>query len=149
MQEYDQNDVDGDLRNWGRFMADQWIEHHLLIAPPPTSEGYIAPMVVYDDPEPVKMPIDHKSGRISEHIVVAIGCECGGFDSYRVLVHYYTRLIFHDCTQDERYSRLSRHMHTSFPGAQRMLTDAQWKFWDRKQTITGLMKVLAVSSKIQ
>ena len=143
MPEYDHKKTELDLRNWGRYTQDQWLVHHLLIAPPPTSEGYVAPVVAYDDPEPARMPIDHQAGRVAEHVIISIGCECGGFDSYRVIVRYYTRLIFHECTHEQRLKRLSKHMHTSFPGAERMLADAQWKFWDRKQTVDSLMKIVA------
>ena len=131
------------LMNWGRAMVDSYLEHHLLIAPPPTSEGYRAPMVVYDEPEPIKTPVDLIDAKVSEHVIVAIGCEYGGFDVYRVLVKYYTRLVFCECTQEERLKRLSRHMRCSYPGARRMLNDAQILFWDRRQTIDGLMRQVA------
>ena len=103
----------------------------------------MAPMVVYDEPEPAKIPIDHLAGKISEHVIVSIGCEFGGLDSYRVIVRYYTRLAFCECTQEERLKRLSKHMHCSFPSAQRMLKDAQVLFWDRRQTLDGLMRQVA------
>ena len=134
-------DANIDLLNWGRFVNEAWLERNLLIDPPPTSEGYRAPSVAYDEPEPVKMPVDMWAGKVAEHVVVSIGCECGGFDSYRVLVHWYTRLVFAECTRDERYKRLSKQMHSSFKSAQRMHIDAQVKYWDRRLVIDGLMKM--------
>ena len=141
MNETEAKDAELDLRNWGRFVFDGWLENNLLVTPPPTSEGYMAPVVAYDEPEAVKMPVDHWSGRVAEHVVVSIGCECGGFDNYRVLVHWYTRLIFLECTNEQRYKRLSKHMHTSFGGALRMHTDARVRYWDRRQVMDGLMKI--------
>ena len=136
------SDVNHELTNWGRYVTDSWIHHHLLIAPPPTSEGYLAPVVAYDDPEPVRMPIDHDRAILTEWVIVSIGRENGGFDYYRVLVHWYTRLIFAECTQEERTKRLSKHMHTSFTGAHRMLTDARSIYADRMETIDGLRAVM-------
>ena len=135
------------LMNWGRFVRDDWLRHHLLIAPPPTSEGYIAPVVAYDEPEPAKIPIDHIQGRLSEHVVVSIGGEPGGFDSYRVLVHWYTRLMFKDCRHSERFKLLSKHMHCAYPSALIMVRDAQARFWERKQILDGLAKFLKFTCK--
>ena len=128
------------LMNWGRFVHDSWLRHHLLIAPPPTSEGYVAPVVAYDDPEPPKIPIDHHQGQIAEHVVVSIGCEPGGFDHYRVLVRWYTGLVFADCRQAERFKRLSKTMHCAYPNAKIMLRDAQLRYWEQKQVIDGLLR---------
>ena len=129
------------LMNWGRFVHDSWLRHHLLIAPPPTSEGYLAPVVAYDEPEPAKVPIDHRQGILAEHVVVSIGCEDGGFDSYRVLVRWYTSLVFVDCRQDERYKRLSKTMHCAYDSSPIMLKDAQGKYWERKRVLDGLLKL--------
>ena len=141
MADFDYKAVNADLLNWGRYVHDGWLERNLLIMPPPTSDGYMAPVVAYDDPEPVKMPVDHWRGKISEHVVISLGCEVGGFDLYRVLVHWYTRLAFVECTQDDRYKRLSKQMHCSFQGAQRMHLDAQIRYWDLRQVMEGLLKL--------
>lgn len=134
-----QKEAHESLMNWGRYCADNWLEHNLLHSILPTSEGYLAPVVAYDDPEPPRMPIDHHSGMIAEHVVVSIGCEVGGFDYYRALTKVYTRLVFVDCTQEERFKRLSKHLKCSYPGAERMLSDAQKIYWDRRQTMDGLI----------
>ena len=134
----DEINVNHELTNWGRYVTDSWLQHHLMIAPPPTSEGYLAPVVAYDEPEPARIPIDHQRAILTEWVIVSIGREAGGFDYYRVLVHWYTRLVFAECTQEERTKRLSKHMHTSFSGAQRMLTDARAIYADRMETIDGL-----------
>jgi hypothetical protein len=131
----------GDNGHWGRYVRDDWLAHHLLYAPPPTSEGYLAPVVAYDDPEPAKIPIDEQRAKLTEWVIVhEIGVKPDGFDFFRVLVHWYTRLVFVECTQDERYKRLSKQMHTSFDGARRMLTDARTCYADRVATIDGLRK---------
>ena len=136
-----QKEAHESLMNWGRFVRDgPWLRHHLLYTPPPTSEGYQAPVVAYDDPEPTRIPIDHHQGMIAEHVVVSIGCEPGGFDHYRVLVRWYTGLVFVDCRQAERYKRLSKTMHCAYASAEIMLKAAQLQYWDRKQDIDGLLK---------
>jgi len=144
LTEDDEKQAEIDLRNWGRFMFDGWLDDNLLIQPPPTSEGYLAPIVGFDEPEPVKMPIDYWSGQIAEHVIVSIGGECGGFDSYVSLVHWYTRLIFVECTQRQRYKRLSKHMHCSFKGAKRIHVDARARYWDRRAVINDLIKMYRI-----
>lgn len=117
------------LMNWGRYVKDNMASHGLLFSVLPTSEGYLAPIVAYDEPEPAKTPIDEIEGQITEDIVVKIGVEPGGFDSYRVLVHWYTRLMMHHheehLSRNESIKRLSKHMRCSFLGAERMLEDAR------------------------
>ena len=137
----ERKEADLNLKNWGRYMRDDWLEHHLLIEPIPTGEGYVAPVVAYDDDnlEPAKIPVDHEQGKIAEHVITSIGCEIDGFDYYRVLIRWYTGLMFVDIQQAERYKRLSKHMHTSYLGAYRMLKEAQARFWDRKKVIDGLL----------
>ena len=138
--------ADLSLRNWGRYVRDDWLNHHLLIVPPPTSEGYRTPISGYDEPDPVTMPIDHFQGRVSEHVIISIGCEPGGFDAYMVMVHWYTRLIFLEIQQAERLKRLSKHMHCSYDSAQRMLKDAQIRYWDRKKVLDGLLRLCRSSA---
>lgn len=138
--------ADLSLRNWGRFVNDEWLKHHLKIATIPTGEGYMAPTVAYDgdDIEPVKMPVDHFQGRLANHVVSAIRCEVDGIDAYRVLVRWYTRLIFIDCRQTKRIKNLSKFLHCAYPSAERMLLEAQMRFADRKKTIDGLLRYLRV-----
>jgi len=144
-----QKEAHESLMNWGRFVQDSWLRHNLLHSILPTSEGYLAPVVAYDDPEPPRMPIDHRSGMIAEHVVVSIGCEPGGFDFYRTLVKFYTRLIFVDCTQEERFKRLSKHLHCSYQGANRILLDSRRIYWDRRQTMDGLCSVYKKAKRLQ
>ena len=141
MTEDDEKLAELDLRNWGRYVFDGWLDDNLLIKPPPTSEGYIAPIVGFDEPEPVKMPVDHRSGYIAEYVITCIRGECGGMDAYLSLVYWYTDLIFAQCTQKQRYKRLSKHMHTSYKGAKRIHTDARARYWDRRLVLDDLIKM--------
>jgi len=140
MVEFDRKMTHDKLMNWGRAVHDGWLEHHLLVDPPPTSKGYLAPIVGYDEPDPPKVPVDEFDAMISEHVVVSIGCEQGGFFAFRVLVHWYTRLAFLDCTQDERFKRLSKHMKCGFQTATLMLDESQKRYFERRRVIDGLLK---------
>jgi len=116
------------LCNWGRFVHDGWLHDNLLYTPPPTSEGYLAPVVAYDEPEQARMPIDELDAQKTENIVIYIGLR--HFDFYRVLVYWYPHLMIarRDMPHAECVKRLARHMHCSFGGAERMLRDAVARF---------------------
>jgi hypothetical protein len=141
MTEDDFKDANRTLMNWGRYVNDGWLEHNLLYTPPPTSEGYVAPAVGFDELEPAKIPVDGLCGMISEHVVVSIGCEPDGFDHYRALVAWYTKLAFVDCVNEERYKRLSKRLHCAYPTAEVLLKDAQARFWQSRQVLDGLLKM--------
>ena len=134
-------DAHNSLMNWGRYVHDAWLDHHLLITPPPIAAQYIAPVVAYDEPEKPRIPLDELDGKLAEHVVVSIGCEPGGFEYFRVLVAWYTNLAFKEITQEERHKRLSKQMHCSFPAAQRMIEQARLMYWDRKKTLDKLYRL--------
>ena len=121
-------DVEAELQNWARHVHDGWLHDHLLYTPPPTSEDYRAEIVAYDDPEPVRPPVDELAAQRTEGIVVQIGLQ--DFDSYRVLVHWYPHLQMIriegvELSHEQAIKRLSKHMRCSFQGAQRMLDHAR------------------------
>lgn len=123
----DEKQSEHELRNWGRCIHDGWLRDHLDYRPPPTSEQYQAPIVAFDDPEPVRAPHDELAAEMTTEIVVQIGLE--HFDAYRTLVFWYTRLQqIPELGHDESIKRLSRHMKTGFDGATRMLNDARKRY---------------------
>lgn len=131
----DVRDADAELANWGRSIHDGWLKDHLLYANVPTSDGYVAPVVGYDDPEPARHPVDQNLAQITEAVVITLFQD--HIDSYRVLQHWYTRLLPMrgdgiEATHDEMIKRLAKHMRTSYPGAQRMLDDARRRYWQRR-----------------
>lgn len=127
----DRREAEEELRNWGRCMNDSWLEHHLLHTPPPTSEGYIAPVGDIYDPPPVRAPHDEIAAQLTTDIVVLIGME--HMDSYRVLVRWYCHIMqTPDLSHSESIKRLSKFMHTSYQGAERMLKDAVSRYVVRR-----------------
>ena len=129
-------DATHELHNWGRYVHDGWLKHHLLHTPPPTSEHYRAPVVAYDDPEPAEPPVDELAGLRTESIVVAIGLE--HFDSYRVLVHWFTHLAprRQDMNRAAAIKKLSKHMRCSYQAADRMLADGISRYHNKRFTNT-------------
>jgi len=122
-------DVNDELMNWGRALHNGWIKDHLMYAQPPIFDHYRAPIVAYDEPEPARIPIDELAAMRTEAIVVQFGLI--HFDSYRVLVHWYTKLMqmrSDHLNHDERIKRLSKHMKCSFGAAERMQKDAVVRF---------------------
>jgi len=122
-------DVNDELMNWGRAFHNGWIKDHLLYANPPIFDHYRAPIVAYDEPEPPKMPIDELAALRTEALVVQLGLI--HFDSYRVLVHWYTKLMqlrSDHLTHADRVKRLSKHMRCSYGAAERMQKDAVIRF---------------------
>ena len=122
-------DVNDELMNWGRALHNGWIKDHLLYAQPPMFNHYRAPIVAYDEPEPARMPIDELAALRTEALVVQLGLV--HFDSYRVLVHWYTKLMqmrSDHLNHDERIKRLSKHMKCSFGAAERMQKDSVIRF---------------------
>ena len=120
------------LQNWGRYVHDGWLRDNLLFTPPPTSEGYRAPIVGFDEPEPARMPIDELDAQRTEHIVIYMGLH--HFDYHRVLVYWYPSLLIarRDMLHADCVKRLSKHMHCSFAGAERMLRDSVARFSDMR-----------------
>jgi len=125
-----------ELLNWGRHVYDGWLESNLGVTPPPTSEGYIAPVVGFDEPMDASPPVDEIRGDMTSDIVCAIGAEPGGIDTYRCLVHWYTHLCMRhrDVGRDEMVKRLSKHMRCSFIGAERMLFDSVGRYWVKRNS---------------
>jgi len=122
-------DVTDELMNWGRALHNGWIRDHLMYAQPPIFDHYRAPIVAYDEPEPARIPIDELAAMRTEAIVVQLGLI--HFDSYRVLIHWYTKLMqmrSDHLNHDERIKRLSKHMKCSFGAAERMQKDAVVRF---------------------
>ena len=122
-------DVNDELMNWGRALHNGWIKDHLLYAQPPMFNHYRAPIVAYDEPEPARMPIDELAAMRTEALVVRLGMI--HFDSYRVLIHWYTKLMqmrSDHLNHEERIKRLSKHMKCSFGAAERMRVDALTRF---------------------
>lgn len=128
-----------DLMNWGRYVNNGFLEHHLMFTPLPTSEGYVAPINIYDEPEPPRMPVDEADAQLSEHVVISIGVEPGQFLNFRALVAWYTKLVFIECTTDERYKRLSKQLKCSFPRAKTIMEESKKLFWKNKIIIKGLV----------
>ena len=134
-------DADEDLMNWGRCYHDRpWLNTILLIDPPPTSNGYIAPVRAYDEPEPVKPPIDELNAIRAEHVIRSMKSEPGGRDIYDALVVWYSRLVFLQCTQDERYAILSKKLHCAYPVSRIILVNSQTSYWQAKLVLDQLHK---------
>ena len=145
----DQKKADSILMNWSRYVSDHdWLDQHLLIDPPPTSKGYLAPAIGCDEVEPVRMPVDEQDGAISEHVIVAMGYEDGGGLVFKECLRYwYLRLRYHECTTEERYMRLSKGLHCSARIAPDMLRMAQAMFLDRKLTMDALARLIACKTR--
>jgi len=123
------------LCNWGRFVHDGWLRDVLLYTPPPTSKGYRAPVVAYDEPEAAVMPVDELDAQKTENIVIYMGLH--HFDYHQTLVYWYPHLLVvrRDLPHADCIKRLSKHMHCSYGGAERMLRDAVARFSDMRQTV--------------
>lgn len=133
-----------ELLNWGHCNHDGWLANHALYAVPPTSEQYRPPTGdIYEDAPDADEPLDFQTAAITERIVVGLALEGSlGFEHHRVLVHYYTRLmVCHlpddsvPLTRQQAIKRLSKHMHTSYSGAERMLREAQSRYWEKRLTV--------------
>lgn len=134
--DFDQKTADEELTNWGRFVHDAWLSDHLLYVNPPTSDGYVAPIAAYDEPEPARAPIDERQAQLTERIVVHIGLQ--HFELFQVLGHWYTRIMRAPLYSIENrrefaMKRLAKKMRTSFPGAERMLEEAQYQYWVHRE----------------
>lgn len=144
--EFDQKATEADLMNWARAVNDSFLEHHLLFAPPPTSEGYVPDTNAFDEPEPVRMPVDEKAASLTEHVVISIGCERGYFELFQVLVKWYTKLMFIDCANDERFRRLTKHMKYGNDGnyraARSALERAMRVYWIRRQDMIEIKRLI-------
>lgn len=123
------------LRNWGRYVSDSWLRDNLLFTNPPTSDGYIAPVVAYDDPEPATQPIDELDAQRTEAIIIEIGRTPGFFDCFRVLQYWFTIIPrdYKDVGRERCIKLLAKHMHSSYGGAERMLRDSVARFWCIRQ----------------
>ena len=115
-------EAEKELENWGRFVHDGWLQGNLLYTPPPTSEWYIAPGGDVWDGDETPPVIDEQAGQRTENAIIEIGK--AHIDSYRVLVHWYCHLSrgnVEHLSREQGIKRLSKFMHTSFMGAERML----------------------------
>jgi hypothetical protein len=112
-----------ELMNWGRAIRDDWLEDHLMYAPPPTSEGYIAPVVAWDTPEPVRDVTDEIAAQRTSDIVVYMGLH--HIDYYKALVHWYPHR--------GNIRSLSMRLKCSKPSAERILCEAVERYWDMRQ----------------
>lgn len=139
------DEAKAELRNWGLCNHDGWLSNHALYSTPPTSDQYVpAAGEVWDEPERGE-PIDFDAAALTESLVVSMGLEGAvGFERYRVLVYYYTRLAVchlpHDgtpLTREQCIKRLSKHMHTSFSGAERMLKEAIARYWEKRCSVAA------------
>ena len=121
------------LQNWGRFVHDGWLRDNLLYTPPPTSDGYVAPVVGFDEPDN-PYPIDELDALKTESIVIYMGLH--HFDYHVALIHWYPHLMIvrRDLPHAECIKRLAKHMHCSFSSAERMLKEAVSRFSDMRQT---------------
>ena len=125
------------LCNWGRAVNDDWLEHNLLYTPPPTSDGYVAPVVAWDGSEPATQPIDELDAEITEKIIIHMGVQGGQhFEYHRALVYWYAHLMVAraEHSREECIKRLAKHLKTGFMGAERLLQDAVSRFWDMRQS---------------
>jgi len=113
-----------ELNNWGRAIRDDWLENHLLYAPPPTSEGYVAPVVGFDEPEPALDVIDDIAAQRTSDIVCHMGIH--NIDYYKALVHWYPHR--------GNVGSLCRQLHCSKPTAERILIEAVSRYWDMRQS---------------
>lgn len=131
-EDYDADVIEHELQNWGRHIHDGWLADHVLYATVPTSEQYVAPIVAHDDPEPARHPIDEQLAMQTERIVVHIGLEC--FTSFQALQHWYTLILRTPRYSDQAntgnaITRLSKKLHTSRSGAERILDEARYRYW--------------------
>lgn len=138
MSNYDHDEVERQLKNWGLSVRDDW-HNHLGYTPPPTSEHYMAPISIHDEPE-VREQVDESCANLANHVIIALGTEPGWFDHFRAIVKWYTRLLFHECSSDERILRLSKHLKCNRDTARSMLRDAQRAYWDRRLVVDGLKR---------
>lgn len=128
------------LCNWGRYVNDDWLQHNLLYTPPPTSEGYVAPSA-YDPSEPVTNPIDELDAAITEQVVIHMGVQGGQhFEYHQALVYWYAHLMAdrQERSREECLKKMSKRLHISFIGADRLLRDAVSRFWDMRQSAKPL-----------
>jgi hypothetical protein len=133
-----------ELMNWARHVYDGWLESNLGVTPPPTSEGYVAPVVGFDEPTEPRHAVDEIRGDMTSDIVCAIGAEPGGIDVYRCLVRWYPNLCMRcgELGHAEMIKRLSKHMHCSHAGAERMLFDSVERYWVKRNCWKPVDKVL-------
>lgn len=124
-------DAHRELLNWGRWARDQWPAPELGYVPPATSQGYLAPIVGWDEPTDYGEPVDETDAQRTESIVVQLGLE--RIDHYRVLVRWYPGLMAGPpIPLDECYKRLARFMHCSFAGAKRMREESVEAYWRKR-----------------
>ena len=126
-----EDQAESELQNWGRHMHDGFLRDILLYAVPPMFEHYRADIVAFDDPEPARPSIDELAAQRTEDIVVRIRDH--DVDSFMVLSYWYPRLMMIrsegvELSHQEAISRLSKVMHTSFGGAQRLLESARFAY---------------------
>jgi hypothetical protein len=143
----DYHKANEELRNWGRAVHDGWLREFLLHQPPPTSTGYVAPVVAFDDPEHAHTAVDLELAELTERVVINIGSH--DFRSYRVLVYWYPKLMsmMRDDVQlgrEQKIKMLSKHMHTSYLNAESWLTESVCQYIDRRLQ-RGLIRLYSSS----
>jgi len=131
--------ADLELMNWARAINDAWLSGNLGFSILPTSEDYHADSVSFDEPEPARVPADEIAANTTTDIVVQIGLY--HFDAYRVLVHWYPRLMMlrrrgESINRREALQRLSKHMHTSVPKSRWLLEFAVKLYAQKRLTRT-------------
>ena len=133
----DRKQAEEELLNWAYCNHDGWLAKHALYSIPPTSEQYRPESGDTWEPDPpAEIPLNFRSAARTERMVVEMGLEGAvGHERHCVLVYFYTRLMVahlpHDGTplrRDEAIKRLSKHLHTSFPGAERLLNEAVGRY---------------------
>lgn len=106
--------IERDLRNWGRAMSDDWLEDVLGVDEQPAWKEYVSGRA-FDDPEESAEPVDEVRADKTEAIVVKIGTFEP--DYYEVLVGVYPKR--------RSYNRIAHDMGQSVPYVKNCLAAAK------------------------
>ena len=113
-------DTYDDLRNWGRAMNDEWLEHNLMPKTHGIFREYRPPAGDTFDPEYSPPPIDQDRADQAEKIVIQIGLR--DFDAHQALILYY-------CHR-KSIEEIAKMRHWSFPFAKKKRQDGEKLFME-------------------
>lgn len=106
-----------DLDNWGRAMADDWLEDHLGIGMGPTWKHYVSGKS-FDEPETFVPPTDEIKALETEAIINKVGAI--NPDYYEILVAVYPKR--------RKYGRIAKDMSRSVPWVRQARVNAELLF---------------------
>jgi len=121
---YNHDEVLSDLRNWGRAMNDEWLEHNLLPKTAGIFREYRPDAGNIFDIEPCSEPVDQAKADKTESVVIQIGLQ--HFDAYQALVMWYC----HHYDLEE----IARKNHWSSQTAKRKRIEGERLYYELKHT---------------